>query len=72
MQHDPHRLAQRTGKMRDRGIDRDDEIEQRNQRSRISEVGEFVAVIDQIGRGSGFAESGGNLVDVADAHVRKD
>lgn len=33
---------------------------------------EVVFVIDQIGSSSGFAESGGNLVDAADARARKD
>jgi hypothetical protein len=31
-----------------------------------------VVVIDQLGRGQGFAESGGNLVDAADAVTRED
>ena len=33
---------------------------------------EVVFVVDQLGRGTGFAESGGNLVDAADARVRAD
>lgn len=33
---------------------------------------EVVFVIDALGSGTGFAESGGNLVDAADAHARKD
>jgi hypothetical protein len=33
---------------------------------------EVVFVIDALGGGTGFAESGGNLVDAADAKVRKD
>jgi hypothetical protein len=33
---------------------------------------EVVFVIDALGGGTGFEESGGNLVDAADAHVRKD
>ena len=33
---------------------------------------EVVFVIDALGSGGGFAESGGNLVDAADARVRKD
>ena len=33
---------------------------------------EVVFVIDQLGSSAGFAESGGNLVDAADAKVRKD
>ena len=33
---------------------------------------EVVFVIDALGGGGGFAESGGNLVDAADAKVRKD
>ena len=38
----------------------------------VLENDEVVFVIDQLGEGSGFAESGGNLVDAADAHARKD
>lgn len=38
----------------------------------ILENDEVVFVLDQLGSSSGFAESGGNLVDAADAHVRKD
>ncbi len=34
--------------------------------------GEVVFVIDRLGPGAGFAESGGNLVDAADARVKKD
>jgi hypothetical protein len=33
---------------------------------------QVVFVIDQLGSGAGFAESGGNVVDAADARVRKD
>lgn len=33
---------------------------------------EVVFVFDQLGQGAGFAESGGNLVDAADAKVRRD
>jgi hypothetical protein len=33
---------------------------------------EVAFVIDQIGPGAGFAESGGNIVDAADAHARRD
>lgn len=33
---------------------------------------EVVFVIDRLGAGAGFAESGGNIVDAADAKVRKD
>lgn len=38
----------------------------------ILENSEVVFVIDQLGLGNGFAESGGNMVDAADASVRKD
>jgi hypothetical protein len=38
----------------------------------VIENGEIVVVIDQLGRGSGFAESGGNIVDAADAKTRHD
>ncbi len=40
----------------------------------LLENDEVVVVIDQLGtnQGLGFAESGGNIVDAADAHVRKD
>ncbi len=38
----------------------------------VLENDEVVFVIDRIGRSSGFAESGGNVVDAADARVRKD
>src|SRR5450432_1260569 len=38
----------------------------------VLENDEVVFVIDRIGSSSGFAESGGNVVDAADAHVRKD
>jgi hypothetical protein len=38
----------------------------------ILENGEVVFVIDALGGGGGFAESGGNLVDAADARARKD
>ncbi|MDB4946833.1 MAG: hypothetical protein JWP97_6367 [Labilithrix sp.] len=33
---------------------------------------EVVFVVEALGPGSGFAESGGNLLDAADAHLRKD
>ena len=38
----------------------------------LIENGEIAVVIDQLGRGSGFAESGGNIVDAADATTRRD
>ena len=38
----------------------------------ILENDEVVFVIDALGGGGGFAESGGNVIDAADAHVRKD
>lgn len=38
----------------------------------LLENGEVVFVVDALGGGSGFAESGGNLVDAADARQRKD
>jgi hypothetical protein len=38
----------------------------------VMENDEVVFVIDQLGSGSGFEQSGGNLVDAADAVVRKD
>jgi hypothetical protein len=38
----------------------------------VLENDEVVFVIDQLGPGAGFAESGGNVVDAADAHVRRD
>lgn len=38
----------------------------------VLENDEVVFVIDQLGSGAGFAESGGNIVDAADAHARKD
>jgi hypothetical protein len=38
----------------------------------LLENDEVVFVIDQLGSSAGFAESGGNLVDAADAHARKD
>lgn len=38
----------------------------------VLENDDVVFVVDALGRGGGFAESGGNLVDAADAHVRKD
>jgi hypothetical protein len=38
----------------------------------VLENDEVAFVVDQLGAGSGFAESGGNLVDAADAHVRRD
>src|SRR5580692_766644 len=38
----------------------------------VLENDEVVFVIDQLGAGAGFAESGGNLVDAADAHERRD
>jgi hypothetical protein len=38
----------------------------------VLENGEVVFVIDALGGGGGFAESGGNLIDAADARVRKD
>jgi len=38
----------------------------------VIENGEIAVVIDQLGRGSGFAESGGNIVDAADATARRD
>ncbi|MEP7123252.1 MAG: CehA/McbA family metallohydrolase [Byssovorax sp.] len=38
----------------------------------VIENGEIAVVIDQLGRGSGFAESGGNIVDAADARTRHD
>lgn len=38
----------------------------------VIENGEIAVVIDQLGRGSGFAESGGNLLDAADATARRD
>jgi hypothetical protein len=38
----------------------------------LIENGEIAVVIDQLGRGSGFAESGGNIVDAADALTRRD
>jgi hypothetical protein len=38
----------------------------------VIENGEIAVVIDQLGRGSGFAESGGNIVDAADARTRRD
>jgi hypothetical protein len=38
----------------------------------VLENDEVVFVIDQLGSSLGFAESGGNLVDAADAHVRRD
>ncbi len=34
--------------------------------------GEVVFVIDQLGSSSGFAETGGNIVDAADARLRRD
>jgi hypothetical protein len=38
----------------------------------VLENGEVVFVIDRLGASAGFAETGGNLVDAADARVRKD
>lgn len=38
----------------------------------VLENDEVVFVIDALGGGAGFAESGGNLLDAADARVRKD
>jgi hypothetical protein len=38
----------------------------------LLENDEVVFVVDQLGSSSGFAETGGNLVDAADAHARKD
>jgi hypothetical protein len=38
----------------------------------VLENDDVVFVIDQLGGGAGFAESGGNLVDAADARARKD
>jgi hypothetical protein len=38
----------------------------------LLENDEVAFVIDQLGSGSGFEQSGGNLVDAADAKVRKD
>ena len=38
----------------------------------LLENAEVVFVVDQLGSSAGFAESGGNLVDAADAKVRKD
>src|SRR5260221_14561311 len=38
----------------------------------LLENGEVAFVIDQLGAGMGFAESGGNLVDAADARARID
>jgi hypothetical protein len=38
----------------------------------ILENDEVVFVIDQLGSGTGFAESGGNIADAADARTRKD
>jgi len=38
----------------------------------VLENDEVVFVIDALGGGGGFAESGGNLVDAADARLRKD
>jgi antitoxin (DNA-binding transcriptional repressor) of toxin-antitoxin stability system len=38
----------------------------------VLENAEVVFVVDQLGSSAGFAESGGNLVDAADAHARKD
>lgn len=38
----------------------------------LLENDEVVFVVDQLGSSAGFAESGGNLVDAADAHARKD
>src|SRR5690606_34292635 len=38
----------------------------------VLENDEVVFVIDALGGGGGFAESGGNLIDAADARVRRD
>jgi hypothetical protein len=38
----------------------------------LIENDEIAVVIDQLGRGTGFAESGGNIVDAADARTRSD
>ena len=38
----------------------------------VIENGEIAVVIDQLGRGSGFAESGGNIIDAGGAHTRRD
>jgi hypothetical protein len=38
----------------------------------VIENGEIAVVIDQLGRGSGFAESGGNILDAGDATARRD
>lgn len=38
----------------------------------VLENDEVVFVIDGLGGGGGFAESGGNLIDAADAHARQD
>lgn len=38
----------------------------------VLENDDVVFVVDQLGGGAGFAESGGNLVDAADARARKD
>ena len=38
----------------------------------LLENAEVAFVIDQLGSSAGFAETGGNLVDAADAHARKD
>jgi hypothetical protein len=38
----------------------------------VLENDEVVFVVDQLGSSTGFAESGGNLVDAADARARKD
>jgi hypothetical protein len=38
----------------------------------VLENDQVVFVVDQLGSTEGFTESGGNIVDAADAHVRKD
>jgi hypothetical protein len=38
----------------------------------VLENDQVVFVIDRLGSGAGFAEGGGNVVDAADAHVRRD
>jgi hypothetical protein len=49
LDHDPGRASQRTGEVRNTGVDGDDEIEAGQQRGRLGEIGEVSGAVDDVG-----------------------
>ncbi len=71
-QQDPQRPPERTGQVRDRGIDRDDEIGEREHRRRIGEIRKLVAKVRECRVAECLAVGLAQIaLDADEAHVRR-